>query len=222
MLKRTHTQNSWAFRQFRILDERKPRDIVRFYKDQEKHLQDLEFRQQNYVLTVYVNALFKLGHYQSFLKLADRILELSIIENVRFIQGEDVFRKTLFQKGYAYFYLHDYLSASYIAKELIKMYPHHRSYKRLLQRCMIRKRPPYVRRLLGIGVGLYFFSVILVIIEQLVISNFYESAMDEASLFRMGIFGLGLGAFVIGEGLHHWQIGRFIRQFAGEARMKKK
>ena len=174
------------------------------------------------MLTVYADALFKLGHYQPYLKLADRIIELSILENIRFVQGEDIYRKALYQKGYAYFYLHDYPSSSYLAKELIKISPDYRPYKRLLRRCMIRKRPLYVKRLLGIGVGLYFLSVILVIIEQLIIGNFYESMLDVAGLFRMGIFGLGLSAFVIGEGLHHWQIRQFIKQFVADIKRRKK
>lgn len=221
MLKKTQTKSSWVFRQFKELDEQQPREIMRFYKAQEKNLQNLEFEEQNYVLTVYADALFKLGHYQPYIKLADRIIELSILENVRFIQGEDIYRKALYQKGYAYFYLHDYPSSAYVARELIKISPDYRPYRRLLRRCMIRKRPPYVKRLLGIGVGLYFLSVILVIVEQLIIGNFYESMLDEAGLFRMGIFGVGLSAFVIGEGLHHRQIHGFIKQFVEKAKIKK-
>ncbi len=221
MLKKTHIESSKAYREFRALNEQEPRAIMRYYKEHEKVFQELEFDEQNYILTVYADALFKLGSYQSYLKLADRIIEISIIDNVRFIQGEDIYRKTLFQKGYAYFYLHDYTAASYVAKELIKISPSYRPYTRLLQRCMIRQRPNYVKKLLGLGVGFYFLSVIFIIIEQLIIANFYNDVLAIAKLVRMGVFGLGLGAFIVGEGSHHWQIRNFIKDFRSKAKARK-
>lgn len=211
MIKKTHIQGSPIFEKFKELDREQPRDIVHFFKKHEVAFKELDFNEQNHLLAAYGDALFTLGRYRPYLKVADCLIELSILQNVRFVQGEDIYRKSLYQKGLAYFYLHDYRAASHIARELIKISPGHRAYRNLLRRCMVRERPPYVLRLIRGGAAIYFFCVLLVVIEFVFVARFHEEYQPYIEYFRIGAFGVGLLALIGGESIHHWVIRKKLR-----------
>jgi len=222
MIKKTHTKGSPIFEKFKELDKEQPRDIVYFFKKYEVAFKELDFNEQNHLLAAYGDALFELGRYRPYLKVADCLIELSILQNVRFIQGEDIYRKSLYQKGLAYFYLHDYRAASHIARELIKISPGHRAYRNLLRRCMIRERPPYVLRLIRGGAAIYFFCVLLVVIEFVFVARFHEEYQPYIEYFRISAFGVGLLALIGGESIHHWIIRKKIKRHIYKARQAKK
>jgi len=221
MIKKTHIQGSKVFRQFKQLDKEEPRNVVKFFKLYELSLDQLDFNEQNHLLAAYGDALFKLRQYKPYLKVADRLIELSITQNIQFVQGEDIYYKSLYQKGLAYFGLHDYRAAQHIARELIKMSPEHGAYQNLLRSCMVRERPEWVKQLLFIGAAMYFLSVLLVILEFLVVAKFYEDYQQNMEWVRMGVFSFGLLALIGGELAHHLKIRRIIRQYVSEAQAKK-
>lgn len=221
MIKKTHIQGSRVFRQFKELDKGEPRNVVNFFKLHEPSFNELEFREQNHLLAAYGDALFKLRLYKPYLKIADRLIKLSIIQNVRFVQGEDIYHKSLYQKGLAYFHLHDYIASAHIAKELIKMSPEQRSYRNLLRRCMIRQRPEWIKKVLFTGAVMYLLSVLLVILEFAIIARFYEDYQHDTEQIRIGVFVIGLLALTLGELVHHIQIQRKINRHTKAARIKK-
>jgi len=222
MIKKTHTKGSPIFEKFKELDKEQPRDIVYFFKKYEVAFKELDFNEQNHLLAAYGDALFELGRYRPYLKVADCLIELSILQNVRFIQGEDIYRKSLYQKGLAYFYLHDYRAASHIARELIKISPEHGAYRNLLRRCMIRERPSYVLKLIRGGAAIYFFCVLLVVIEFVFVARFHEEYQPYIEYFRISAFGVGLLALIGGESIHHWIIRKKIKRHIYKARQAKK
>jgi len=221
MIKKTHIQSSKVFRQFKELDKEEPRNVVKFFKLYELSLDQLEFNEQNHLLAAYGDALFKLRQYKPYLKIADRLIELSILQNVRFIQGEDIYHKSLYQKGLAYFHLHDYRAAQHIARELIKMSPEHQSYQDLLRRCMVRERPEWVKQLLFTGAAMDFLSVLLVVIEFAVVANYYEDYQQNMEWVRMGVFSFGLLALIGGELAHHLKIRKIIRHSVRQAQTNR-
>lgn len=221
MIKKTHIQGSKVFRQFKKLDKEEPRNVVNFFKMYELSLHQLDFNEQNHLLAAYGDALFKLRQYKPYLKVADRLIELSILQNIQFIQGEDIYYKSLYQKGLAYFALHDYRAAQHIARELIKMSPEHGAYQNLLRSCMVRERPKWVKRLLFTGAAMYFLSVLLVVLEFLVIAKFYEEYQQNMEWVRMGVFSFGLLALIGGELAHHLKIRRIIKRYVSKAQAKK-
>jgi|GEM_PF-972087 len=221
MIKKTHKKGSPIFEKFKKLDREQPFDIVSFFKHYEVSFQELDFNEQNHLLSAYGDALFKLGRHRPYLKVADCLIELSILQNIRFVQGEDIYRKSLYQKGLAYFYLHDYRAASHIARELIKLSPEHRSYRNLLRRCMVRERPAYVKQLIGAGASIYLFCVLLVLIEFIFVARFHAEYQPYIEYFRIVAFGVGLLALIGGESIHHWNIRQKISKYTEEAKLRK-
>ncbi len=221
MIKKTHIQSSKVFRQFKELDKEEPRNVVKFFKLYELSLDQLEFNEQNHLLAAYGDALFKLRQYKPYLKIADRLIELSILQNVRFVQGEDIYHKSLYQKSLAYFHLHDYRAAQHIACELIKMSPEHQSYQNLLRRCMVRERPEWVKQLLFTGAAMYFLSVLLVVVEFAVVAKHYEDYQQNMEWVRMGVFSFGLLTLIGGELAHHLKIRKIIRRYVTQAQRNR-
>ena len=72
------TYHSKIYRDFKALDERAYRDMVRFYEEREDDIKGLEFQEFFELLFAYADALFEIGSYRKHLLLVDYVIECSI------------------------------------------------------------------------------------------------------------------------------------------------
>ena len=217
MIRKLDIHDSKLFQTFKTLNTENPFSVVAFYKKNEAQLHQLNTIEHQELTIAYGDALLKLKKHKTYLKIADQLIEHSIQHNIKFVQGEDIYQKTLYQKGQAYFQLHDYKAAAHIAQELIKIQPKHPQYRNLLRRCMIRNRPQYIKDLLMLGVAMYLLSVLLIIIGLLA-SPYYQSILEK---IKIAIFGIGFLALAGGELLHHIKIHIKINRFQQKALQKQ-
>ncbi|MEM6726524.1 MAG: hypothetical protein AAF598_20975 [Bacteroidota bacterium] len=221
MLKNTSTYDSPIFREFKSLDRDNQHEVVHFYEEHEKEIGQITFEEYFVCLVAYCTALYEIGAYRKLLRHADEVIEMSIVHNKQFVQGEDVYLKILLQKSIAFIRLHDYASAQRILTELVKLQPHRRMHRKLLRKCMYRQRPLYVKRLFAAGVFLYLLSVVMVVINILVIDPFYESWLNTAEYARFSVFIAGVIALVSGESYYHLSVKYKVRKLVRNAIRKQ-
>lgn len=221
MLKNTSTYDSPIFREFKSLDRDNHHAIVHFYEEHEREIGQMTFDEYFVCLVAYCNALYEIGAYRKLLRHADEVIELSIMHNKQFVQGEDVYLKILLQKAVAFIRLHDYASAQRVLTELVKLQPNRRSHRKLLRKCMYRQRPIYVKRMFAAGVFLYLLSVVMVVVNILVIDPFYEQWLNTAEYARFSVFIAGVIALVAGESYYHFLVKFKVRRLVSQSIKKQ-
>ena len=212
MIQRSATYGSKILREFRNLDGDNHHAIVHFFEENEREISRMNLDDFFILQASYENALFEIGAFQKMLPVTDQVVEHSIIYNVQFFQGEDIYLKGLYHKAYALARLHDYPAAQGVLEELIRIRPNFKPYKRLLRKCMLRQRPLYVKRLFAIGVILYLVSVAMVVLNILFIEPFHSDFLSRAEYIRFAIFVLGIISLLSGEITHHVKTRRRINK----------
>ena len=156
------------FQDFQQIDSTAYREIVDYYDTYKSDLANLELDEFFEVLQSYVNALFQLGKYQKHLKIVDRVVEISIMHNIKYSNDTDILSYFLFQKAAAYFHLFHLDRADHILRELIKMNPKDTLVPSFLKKCLRRKKSGLVATSRALSVFLFFASAIVISLEVLI------------------------------------------------------
>lgn len=221
MLKKQSKNQSEVFSEFKALDHRNFHAVIRFYERHKNEVFDLRFHEAFILQLHYTNALYEIGHYEKHLQQADNIIELSILNNIQYYQGEDVYIKTLFQKSQSLYALEAYTEAIHLLKELIKISPNQKTYGKALKRCLIQSKATYLQHLQASGIVAFLVSFGIVIINVLLIENFYS---EYQTLFvRLYTIGFLLGSILLGAGLliQRFLIHNEVRRFQKMAQRRK-
>ncbi|MGB0863844.1 MAG: hypothetical protein ACPGXZ_13060, partial [Saprospiraceae bacterium] len=192
MIQKQSKNQSKVFRDFKTLDKRNYHSVVRFYERYKMAILALPFDETFVMKLAYCTALFEIGRYEQHLKLADEIIENSILNNIQFYQGEDIYLKTLFQKAKAQFQLKNYHSSEHILKELIKLSPRQKTYLKLLHRCFLKKSGKYLQNLQTVGIFILLVSAGFLVINIIVIHSFYANYSNTTNLITGIGFGFGI------------------------------
>ena len=202
MLPESKTYYSQLYRNFRAIEPTEYRRIVRFFEKYEKSIQQLDFEEYFDAVFVYTNALFEVGEYRKHVFMSDVVIETSIKENITHLNGNEVFRYTLFKKAAAYFNLNEFDKTIHILSELLKMNPSDTLVARFLERTYRVWRPQIIRVTRAIAVLFFLLSAVVICVEVLIVKSFYESILSFFSLTRNVLFCAGLFVLVSGEGVH--------------------
>ena len=222
MLQKESRRQSKVFRNFRTLDTHNYHSIVYFYERHKKDMFDLSFDEAFTMLLHYCNALFEIGRYERQIQIADEIIQRSILNNIQFYEGEDIYIKTLFQKSKSHFHLEDYSTAEHILKELIKMSPFQMTFSKWLKKCIAEKQSRWVDYLEVSGVLLFIFSVISLLLNVLIIKHFYNEYTLYIYQFCIITLGLSGSFYFLGIVFHRFQVNRAVKKIQLEAVNKKK
>ncbi|MFQ5445501.1 MAG: hypothetical protein ACE5FF_01095, partial [Saprospiraceae bacterium] len=130
------TYQAKVFHDFQAIDPKEWRTIVRFYEEYESEIKNLDFGAYFEMVTAYTNALFEIGAYEKHIPMADTVIELSVMNNVRFFNGEDVFHKSLFKKAASCYHTHQLEKAEYILRELLRIDPYDDDASMFLKKCL--------------------------------------------------------------------------------------
>lgn len=195
--------------------------IVRFFEDREAEIQQLEFNEYFEVLVAYTHALFEVGHYQKHLRMADVVIESSILRNIQVFQGEDVYWVTLFRKAASYFNLMRYNKTDYILRELIKMNPFHSDAILFLKRCLRKNQPQFIQNARAISVLLFLVSAMIIAVEVIVIRNFFEAYATMIETLRTAVFIAGAIVLVGSDLFHRWKVNKEVDDFVAEVKANR-
>lgn len=211
-----------VYHDFKEIEADSYHSITRFFEEREKEIHQLEFEEYFEVLVAYTHALFEIGNYQKHLRMADAVIETSILRNIQTFQGEDVYWVTLFRKAASYFNLMRYNKTDYILRELIKMNPFHSDAILFLKRCLRKNQPQFVKNARAISVLLFLLSALVISVEVIVIRNFFETYATSIETLRTSIFIAG-GIVLVGSDLfHRWKVNKEVDDFVADVKNKEK
>lgn len=211
-----------VYRDFKEIESDSYHSITRFFEEREPEIRQLEFNEYFEVLVAYTHALFETGSYQKHLRMADVVIETSILRNIQTFQGEDVYWVTLFRKACSYFNMMRYNKTDYILRELIKMNPFHTDAISFLKRCLRKNQPQFIKNARAISVLLFLISALIISVEVLVIRHFFEAHTTMIEPLRTAVFIAGLVVLIGSDLFHRWKVNKEVDDFVKMVKKKEK
>lgn len=184
--------------EFKELDKSSLRSVVHYFEKNKRYLNQLDNREYFEVLVTYANAVFDLGQYYKFIRISEEILFLSIDQNIYEFEGEDIYCSILFKKAACHFNLDQKQKAEDILREMIKIYPNNQYVKSFYKKVLKREKSP-ARYTRAIAIAFILASAVVIAFELLVIRPFYSDWTEHIEVFRIFLFSLGFGVYLIGE-----------------------
>ncbi len=215
------TYHSKIYRDFKALDEKAYRDMVRFYEEREDDIKGLEFQEFFELLFAYTDALFEIGSYRKHLLLVDYVIEYSINNNIKYLDGKDVFYHLLFRKAASFYNTLSYKKADYILRELVRINPEKEEVGQFLKKCLRKMNPAIIRHSRAASILMFFLAAIIICVEVLFVRPFMGDWTMSVELSRNLIFGLGCFILLFGSLVHRWQIDQEVNAFIKATIAKK-
>ncbi len=210
------------FRNFKAIDAGEFRQVVWYYERNEKAILQLEFDEYFEILIAYTNALFEISEYQRHILMANAVIEISIMENIQIVNGQEVFKTMLFRKAASHYNLFEYKKAIHVLRELLKIEPNNTENALFLEQCLRNDQPQMARRTRAAAVFLFLLSALTVSIEVLLVRNFYPESAYIIEMTRNLMFCLGFCILVFGVIWHRWQSHSDVQKFIQEVKKTKK
>lgn len=215
------TYPSKIYRSFKEIEPNDFRTIIRFYEERRRTIERLEFEEYFELILAYSNAMFEIGAYTKYTRLATLILEESIDKNVQCFQGKDVFCQALFRKAAAHYHLLQYDKSAHLLKELIKIDPTHESAILLLKRTLRKSKTQLLKTIKAIAILAFLASTLVIAVEVLFINNLVPQYQPLFQKIHIGLLAGGIGVFLLGEGYLRWQAHYQVQQLIFQTKRKK-
>lgn len=215
------TYHSKLYKDFKSIAPGEFRTLVRFFEDREKQIRNLEFEEYFELAVTYSNAVFEIGAYTKYVRVANELLIVSIDNNVQFFQGKDIFCQILFKKAASHYNLLELQAASHVLKELIKIDPNYGDAILLLTRVHRKSKPIFIKTYKAIAISLFLIVAIVVVIELLFVQAFWRSYSDVVELSRNIIFGSGVAVLGLSDLFLRVRAYSMVRKLVEEAKRKK-
>ncbi len=212
---------SKIYRDFKEIDSCEYRNIIRFFEENQKDIHNLELEEYFELMVTYLSALFEIGAYERYLRLADGAIETSIIHNIHFFRGEDVYRKLLFRKAASHYNLLQNEKAEHVLRELIKMDPYDEDAISFLKKCLWVKKPKFITNTRGLSIVLFFIAAAIIGAELLLVRTHFQEYTAIVEISRIAIFAFGLLAMFSGDIFHQLRLTLQTKKFVKEMRLKK-
>ncbi len=216
------TSYSNVYREFRAIEASEWRTIIRFYEEFEPTMDGLDFQEYFEMLLAYAKALFEIGAFEKHIAMADKVIEVSMMNNVKFFNGEDVFQTTLFKKAASNYQLHKFENCDYILRELLRIDPYHNDGAMFLRKCLRKIKSSFIRQTRGITISLILLSAIIVCIEVVVIRSLYPEYSDLVKTMRNAILLTSFIVLVGGDVFHRLRCSREVDNFVEHLKKRKK
>lgn len=143
-----YSEQSRIFRDFRSIPYSDYYYLIRFYEQNNKDINFLPLDEGIIMSYYYANALFETQEYELYLQVANELLEQSIIHNIRYIDGEDVYMTVLYKKTSVHLKLGQLETAQRLSTQLLRLEPEQFHYQALLRQCFLIARPYWLRPIL--------------------------------------------------------------------------
>lgn len=178
------------------------------------------------ILVAYVNALFELGDHRRLLPYADRLIELSVVENLQMEDGEeDIFTQALFFKAYSLLQLKETEEAVVLSRQLLSIAPEMPRNAKLYRLAYLQRRPNYLRASLALGVISGIVYLVMLALVYLLMEPFYPSLLDGYYFLMFACFVFGTCGILFGTATHlisAWVAMIRVRNLARKKALSKK
>jgi tetratricopeptide (TPR) repeat protein len=200
------------FEHFQMLHADSSYEIIRFYETHEPSIQFIDVEQQFIMLCYYSNSLFATGQFSKYLEAAERLLETSIIEDIRYVDGVDVYLHNLNQKVCAHLELQELDEAIRVAKQLLAIAPQNKNYKKLLRKALMRKRPQWVLKVFGAALWAGLLWTALEIVQLMVLEAFFPQFVHPVNLIQLFTLLTMLFCFIHGWRAHQYYVEGIVKK----------
>jgi tetratricopeptide (TPR) repeat protein len=219
--KLTSAYHSKIYRGFKEIEPDEHLSLVRYYETYEDEIKLLDFTEFFELLIAYIEALFEVGAYQNHSLMVDAAIEISITNNIKFYNKKDIYCELLFKKAASYYNLMRYDEAQHILRELIKINPQNEISIRFLNKCMLRKKPKFIRNAQALSILLFLLAALIISIELVFIRPLFEMHTSTVELARNTIFFFGIVILTGSEIVTRVNVKKQINSFVTQARKKK-
>jgi tetratricopeptide (TPR) repeat protein len=185
---------------------------IRFYERHADALSYLNSAEHFTVCCYYANALFAAEDFERYLLIAPEILERSIVDNIQFVDGVDVYMDHLEKMSIAYLKLKQYETAVKICVQLYNISGRAKKYKILLKRMLKSQRPKIILDLFAISICLALFWTSCEIGSLLVFEAFYTQAATFIDMLQSLLLYTLLGSLSVALLGHYFYVGRRLRK----------
>jgi len=217
------TYFSPLYRDYKSIDPRSYRELVRFYEKHETEIRDLNSEEESTeILISYVNALFEIGAYRKHLLLVDHVVEAAVAHNIFEFEGKDLFRQSLFKKAASLFNTHQFKKAQFILRQLVRMDPYEPYAIRFLKKCIRRCRPRLLNTFRATSVFMFLLAAIIIAVEVLFVRPFYDMHIHVVEMSRNSLFLLGCLILIGGFLYNRWLSEREVEDLVYQMRERKK
>ena len=221
MSNQSTTYYSKIYQEFKAIEGKEHLSIVRFYESYEADIPQLNFTEYFELLISYTNALFEIGAYQTHAKVVDIAIQHSILYNIKFYNGQDIYTELLFKKAASCYHLMEYDQTEHILRELIKISPYNEMTHRFLKKCLKRKHPEYLKNARGLSILFLLATALVVAVELIIVRNLLPSYTTLFENVRIVTFVSALFLIIGSTLFHRAQIYFWVRQFIAECKMRK-
>ena len=185
------TQASSLYASFKAIDVDSYRSILRFVEDHSRDISLLPVAEYFSLQFAYVAALYETGAYARVIKLSDELLELSIVHNLREVDGEDAYRVLLFRRASSLFYLMRYDECIRVTDQLLRIHPEFTAASLLYEKALYQRPNPWIARGRALSVALFLLAAAFIAAEVLVVHHLFEEWTDGFSHARNACFIVG-------------------------------
>lgn len=221
-LRQQDLQYSDTYKAFRQLPAGAHGDVMRFFERNEQDIINLDVFEYVTLLAAYTNALFETGDHRAHLRYAKMLIEQSIFNNIQYIDDEDVYQRTLFQKAASHYNLNQTTKAEYILKELLKMSPDNALVRAFLVKIYINQRPNFIALARAFCVLCCLVAAAISVLEIFIISPFFSKYALLARTAWPLVLTVGVATWAVAE-LGRWFFAtQKVRRFVRSSRMMKK
>ena len=203
------------------IEENDFQQTIRFYEQHLATIKQLDFDEYFELLVIYVNALFETGAYEKHLIEVDVVIENSILRNIQYFKGEDIYRKMLFKKAAAHYNLKNYKKADYVLRELIKIDPFDKDPILFLKKCLRKSRSSVIKVIWAVAIFLFLTAAIVFGLEILSIRSLHEEYLPLTQKIRNGVLISGIVILLLGNFFHRIRIERNVKIFVETIKEQK-
>ncbi len=213
-----YSKESRIFRDFRCIPYSDYYYLIRFYEQYYADIDNLPFDEGLIMSYYYASALFETKEYESHIEVANHILEQSIINNIRYIDGEDIYMSLLYKKTYAHLKTGDHKKALELAEQVVRIDINNRKYEKLLYQCYREIRPHWIKPTLMISA----VATLLGAVTTVVFSSLYLFLPVQSVIMPYSLLGLAaVGLFATATG-HYSTIVSPVNKILSKAKADKK
>lgn len=215
------TYHSDVYTNFKEIEVGDHRTLIRFFDAYQESIDQLDAEEQFELYHACANALAETRNYELHIAAAAKVVELSLIENIKFYEGKDVLFETLLRKADSHFQIHEYEKADYILRELLKIEPESEFTSLFLKRCLRKHRQGFLQKVRAITIFCLLTTAFIVCAELLFVRPFWKEQIDLVENIRMATFFGSIGFFGLCDLVHRAKIHFEVEEFLNAIKRKK-
>lgn len=164
--------------------------LIAFYEENEDQIRHLPLDQFREIFGTYADAVFENGSYKKYILIADEILPWAFDCE----SDKELFYKILFRKAASLYNLGHLQKAENILEQLYRINSNNVEAKMFLKKCFKIRNSVKVQKVRALSLLLLFLSAMVIMIELLWITPFFERSVIPTRIIRTSLFS---GAFFI-------------------------